>query len=60
MNLAELSPEARATVFWTKYLETGKDERKGLERLARKIPGVWSDRFMKRLRILINKWKKEQ
>jgi hypothetical protein len=60
LNMAELSPEARATVFWTKYLETGKDERKGLERLARKIPGVWSDRFIRRLRILTNKWKKEQ
>ena len=60
LNLAEMSPEARATVFWTKYLETEKEERKALERLGRKIPGLWSDRFLKRLRMLISKWKKEQ
>ena len=60
LNLAEMPPEARATVFWTKYLETDKEERKGLERLGRRIPGLWSERFLKRLRILISKWKKEQ
>ena len=60
LNLAEMPPEARATVFWLKYLETEEADRKGLKRLAKRIPGLWSPRFLKRLRILINKWKKEQ
>jgi hypothetical protein len=60
LNLAEMPPEARAAVYWTKYLETEEGERKALSRLAKRIPGLWSDRFNKRLRILINKWKKEQ
>lgn len=60
LNLAEMTPEARATVYWTKYLETEEGERKALSRLAKRIPGLWSDRFNKRLRILVNKWKREQ
>jgi len=59
LDLSEMPPEARATVFWTKYLESDEKERKELNVLAKKIPGLWSDRFIKRLMILKNKWIRE-
>jgi len=59
LDLSEMPPEARATVFWTKYVESEEKERKEMKILGKKIPGLWSDRFLKRLQILINKWKRE-
>lgn len=55
LNLAEMNPEARATVFWTKYARSKEEEKEELKKLARKIPGIWSDRFVKRLRLLLKK-----
>lgn len=60
LNAAELTPEVRATLFWTKYLESDKEEKEELKKLGKKIPGFWSSRFLTRLRILMAKWKKEQ
>lgn len=60
LNAAELTPEVRATMFWTKYLESDKEEKEGLKKLGRKIPGFWSPRFSTRLNILLVKWKREQ
>jgi len=59
LDLSEMPPEARATVFWAKYVESDEKERKEMKILGKKIPGLWSDRFLKRLQILINKWKRE-
>lgn len=60
LNAAELTPEVRATLFWTKYLESDKEGKEELKKLGKKIPGFWSARFLTRLRILMAKWKKEQ
>lgn len=59
LDLTDMPPEARATVFWTKYMESDKDERKDLVQLAKRIPGVWSDRFYKRFKILLKKSREE-
>lgn len=59
LDVADMPPETRATVFWTKYLESNQEERKELVAIAKKIPGFVSDRFKKRFNILKTKWKKE-
>jgi len=49
------SPEAKATLYWTRY-ETAKDnEKKRLEKYLRKVPGVTSQRFYRRLNSLKNR-----
>lgn len=57
LDMAELTPEARAQVFWTKYITLPKDEKQELVRTAKKVPGVWSERFFKRLNVLLKKVK---
>jgi len=59
LNLGGMPPEARATVFWTRWLASNEAERKTLERYARTVPGISSKRFFQRFRKLRNKEKKE-
>ena len=57
LDMADLTPEARAQVFWTKYITLSTDEKKEFARTAKKVPGVWSDRFFERLKMLLKKAK---
>lgn len=57
LNLAEMPPEARATVFWTKWLQSDADGKKEMNRTAHKISGFYSTRFLERLVALKNKAK---
>jgi len=55
LNLATLTPEARATVYWTRWQRADKEEKKRLERQLPKIPGIISGRFILRLQQLKRK-----
>jgi hypothetical protein len=61
LRLPEIPPEARAGLYWAKYskLDT-PEEKKKLESLARTIPGIWSDPFLKYLRGHIHKSKEKE
>lgn len=59
LDISNMPPEARATVFWTKYMESKKEEKEELIKLAKRVPGIWSDRFYKRLKLLLKKSKEE-
>ena len=45
LNLAELSPEARATIYWTRYQQAPQKEKDVLKQQLNRIPGIVSDRF---------------
>jgi len=55
LELDGMNPEARATVFWTKYLESNEEKRHELMRLAHIVPGIWTDRFVNRFNSLMSK-----
>ena len=59
LGLSDATPEARATIFWTKYTRSDESEKKEMIRLAKKIPGIYSDRFISKLRLLIREAKLE-
>lgn len=59
-NLTDMQPEARAYVYFTKWLESSEEERKELRRIAKQIGGVWSDRFRARFNELRRKWEASQ
>ncbi len=58
LNLAEMNPEARATVLYSRWLATPEAERKQLLKDAKRVPGVTSDRFIRRFGILKKQAKK--
>ena len=49
LNLSELNPETKATVFWTRWNTSSKTEQKELLKTLVKIPGMTSDRFLGQL-----------
>lgn len=59
IHLSTLSPKARARAFHAMTLGKPEKERVVLERTARKVPGLWSDTFVKNLRIVRDKAKQE-
>jgi hypothetical protein len=59
LTIAGMPPETRATVFWNKYVESSEEERQELLKLARKVPEIMSDRFKRRLNLLMSKWENE-
>lgn len=58
LNLADVSPETRAYIYWNKWRTASPEDRKKLDSLARQVPGVMSERFLKQLNTL--KSKKEE
>jgi hypothetical protein len=59
LTIAGMPPETRATVFWNKYVESSEEKRQELLKLARKVPEIMSDRFKRRLNLLMSKWENE-
>lgn len=55
LNLASLTPEARATVYWTRWQQADKEEQKRLETQLPRIPGIISGKFILRLQQLKRK-----
>jgi hypothetical protein len=51
-----MPPEARASVFWTRYISQDKEGQREMMKWARKIPGVWSERFARKYKQLRKKW----
>jgi len=50
LNLVDMpSPEAAATVYWTRWTQSDAAEKKRLDKNMRKVTGLVSDRFMLRL-----------
>jgi len=59
LELVGMPPETKATVFWTKYVQSNEKEKEEMKSIARKIPGILSERFSRRFSLLLNKWKNE-
>ena len=59
LQLGDMAPETRATVFWNKYLESSPEKKEEMKKIARKIPGMLSERFSRRLDLLLHKWEQE-
>jgi len=59
LELVEMPPETKATVFWTKYIQSSEKEKEEMKSIARKVPGILSERFSLRFNALLNKWKNE-
>jgi hypothetical protein len=57
IDLADLSPEARAYVFWARW--QNKKDREMLMKNLKKAPGIDSERFRKTLKILMAKSKQK-
>lgn len=55
LNLAALTPEARATVYWTRWQQADKEEKRRLEKQLPRIPGIISGKFVLRLQQLKRK-----
>lgn len=56
LNLVDMpSPEAAATVYWTRWEQSAPTDKKRLDKNMRKVPGLVSDRFMLRLNQLKRK-----
>lgn len=55
LNIAALSPEARATVYWTRWQQADDEEKKRLETQLPRIPGIISGKFILRLQQLKRK-----
>ncbi|KKM89176.1 hypothetical protein LCGC14_1251350, partial [marine sediment metagenome] len=49
LNLRAMSPEARATVFWTRWMQTEPKQRKALMDQATLLDGIISERFILQL-----------
>lgn len=61
LNLVDMpSPEAAATVFWTRWQQGDATEKKRLDKNLRQVPGLVSDRFMLRLNQLKRKGNKSK
>jgi len=52
LELSRLNPEAKATVFWNRLRDADEEETKMLNKYLRKVPGIRSDRFQRRLQQL--------
>lgn len=59
LELVEMPPETKVTVFWTKYVQSNEKEKEEMKAIARKVPGILSERFSRRFNALLNKWKSE-
>lgn len=59
LELVGMPPETKATVFWTKYIQSSEKEKEEMKATARKVPGILSERFSLRFNALLNKWKNE-
>jgi hypothetical protein len=59
MQLGDMPPETRATVFWNKYHESSPEKQEEMKKIVRKIPGMLSERFSRRFDLLLHKWEQE-
>jgi len=56
LRLAEVPyPESKALEFWTEYITKDKAGQKEMERLAKKVPGIWTAKFRQHFRTLQSK-----
>lgn len=55
LNLAGMNPEARSTVYWNRWRNADEEERAKLQSHLRRVPGVLSPRFKRKLQRLKNK-----
>jgi len=49
LNVSYLSPEAKATVYWTRHKQSTAAQQKKLENTLKKLPGIKTARFIARL-----------
>jgi hypothetical protein len=52
LSLREMPPEAKAYVFFSKWIRSPEAKKKQLDNMRGEMPGMMSDRFMKELRKL--------
>lgn len=61
LELASLSsPEAKATIYWTRWLSADKEQKDTLDKWLMKLPGIRSERFWARFGQLKRKQKQEK
>jgi hypothetical protein len=53
MNTAELTPESRASVFWSEYQASSKEKQREMLTLVDRVPGYASERFREALAKII-------
>lgn len=56
LNLVDMPPEARAYVYINKFMTEDSEGQREMNKLAKKIPGLWSPRFVRRFKLLRKKW----
>ena len=59
LEIMGMPPETRATIFWTKYIQSNEKKKEEMKKLAHQIPGIISKRFNVRFNLLMKKWEKE-
>jgi len=52
LNLSYMSPEAKATVYFTRYSQANSEEKRKLEKYLKTLPGFSSSRFARKLKEL--------
>lgn len=55
VNLKAAPPEVRANMYWDRYINSTEDEQKSLEYYMKRVPGIYTDRFAKRMNHLVKK-----